>query len=250
MSLLRKMFGPSTDEVWRELSSQIGGEYQAGDFWHGGKVTVHVDPWIVILDTYTVSTGKAAITYTRLRAPYVNRDGLRFTLYRKTILTALGKFMGMQDISIGDPAFDEAFVVKTNDPAQARDLLADPRLRELLLQQPSVWFTVKNDEGIFGPAFNESVDEIYFAVQGVLKDVDRLKSLFDLFAATLHQLCHIGSAYETDPSLPVSRPPADSLLRGSEVPPTSGSLLRPAGSSGDDDSDKLPRPADKPTASK
>src|SRR5437588_691517 len=86
-------------------------------------------PWIVVLDTIIVSTGKSAVTYTRMRAPYVNRDGHRFTLYRKTVLTALGKFMGMQDISIGDPAFDEAFVIKANDPAQARALVADPRLR-------------------------------------------------------------------------------------------------------------------------
>jgi hypothetical protein len=241
-----KLFGPSTEEVWRELSGQIGGEFADGGMWRGDKVTAHVGPWTVILDTYVVSTGKSAISYTRMRAPYVNRDGLRFTLYRKTLLTDLGKFMGMQDISIGDPAFDEAFVVKSNDPAQARSLLADPKLRELLQQQPAVFFSVKDDEGIFGPAFNESVDELYFAVQGVLKNVDRLKRLFDLFAETLHRLCQIGSAYETDPSLPVTRPEADSLLRASDTVADSSSLLRPAERSGAIDTDQLPRPADKP----
>ncbi len=246
MSLLRKMFGPSSEEVWRELSGQIGGEFLKGGMWRGDNVTVNVGPWIVMLDTYTVSTGKAAITYTRMRAPYFNRDGLRFTLYRKTILTALGKYMGMQDIAIGDATFDDAFVVKANDAAQARALLADPRLRELLQQQPAILFSVKDDEGIFGPAFNESVDELYFAVQGVLKDVDRLKSLFELFAETLHWLCHIGSAYETDPNLPVTRPSADSLLRAADAQPDSGNLLRPATHSAEVDADRLPRPADEP----
>jgi len=33
-------------------------------------------------------------------------------------------------------------------------------------------------------------------VAGVIKDVERLKQLFELFAETLDHLCRIGSAYE------------------------------------------------------
>jgi hypothetical protein len=32
----------------------------------------------------------------------------------------------------------------------------------------------------------------------VIKDVDRLKALFDLFAAVLNQLCRIGAAYKQE----------------------------------------------------
>jgi hypothetical protein len=45
------------------------------------------------------------------------------------------------------------------------------------------------------------VDELRFIVAGVITDIDRLKSLYELFAEALHQLCHIGSAYEDDPQL-------------------------------------------------
>jgi len=38
-------------------------------------------------------------------------------------------------------------------------------------------------------------------VVGVVKDVARLKQLFELFAETLDQLCRIGSAYEKSPGL-------------------------------------------------
>ena len=44
----------------------------------------------------------------------------------------------------------------------------------------------------------EGVDELYFQVSGVIKDLDRLKELFTLFTETLDQLCRIGSAYEKD----------------------------------------------------
>jgi len=45
------------------------------------------------------------------------------------------------------------------------------------------------------------VDELYFQVNGEIKDVERLKALFDLFAAVLDQLCRIGSAYKQEPGI-------------------------------------------------
>jgi hypothetical protein len=45
------------------------------------------------------------------------------------------------------------------------------------------------------------VDELHFQVVGVIKDVERLKALFDLFATVLDQLCRIGSAYKQEPGL-------------------------------------------------
>jgi hypothetical protein len=60
---------------------------------------------------------------------------------------------------------------------------------------------VKDSEGWFGPRFPEDVDELYFQVVGVIKDVERLKALFDLFAAVLDQLCKVGSAYKQEPGV-------------------------------------------------
>jgi hypothetical protein len=36
---------------------------------------------------------------------------------------------------------------------------------------------------------------------GVIKDIERLKAIFDLFAAVLKQLCRIGSAYKQAPDV-------------------------------------------------
>jgi hypothetical protein len=242
MGLLRQMFGPSKQEVWQEVCRQIGAQYISGSFWKGDKVVAQVGPWVVTLDTYTVSTGKSSVTYTRMRAPYVNRDGFQFQIYRSGIFTDLGKLFGMQDIEIGDPSFDEDFVVKSNVEVQVRALLNDGRIRDHLQRQPAVAFHVADDEGWFGEHFPDGVDELYFQVVGIIKDVDRLKALFDLFAETLQQLCRIGSAYETDPNQPVNYPPQDALLRGSQAPPESIGLLRPATGSAPQDPDRLLRP--------
>jgi hypothetical protein len=49
--------------------------------------------------------------------------------------------------------------------------------------------------------FPIDVDELYFQVTGTIEDVETLKSLFELFAQTLKQLCRIGSACEDDPDM-------------------------------------------------
>jgi len=194
-------FGPSKDEVWRQLSQEIGAEFVESGLWKGNKVQAHVKPWTITLDTYTVSTGKSHVTYTRMHAPYINPEGFRFTIYRKSIFSDLGKFLGMQDIEVSDPDFDEAFIIKGNDESKVRDLFANSKIRQMIQDQPKFRLEVKDSEGWFGPKFPENVDELHFQVVGVIKDVERLKAFFDLFATVLDQLCRIGSAYKQEPGI-------------------------------------------------
>ena len=201
MGFLRQLFGPSKEDIWRQLCQEIGALYVEGGFWKGDKVQVHHGQWTITLDTYTESSGETSATYTRIRAPYVNKDGFRFTIYRKSIFSGLGKLLGMQDVEVGYPEFDEAFIIKGNDETKLRALFANERIRQLIEMQPHVYLTVKDDEGWFSKSFPEGVDELCFRAAGIIKDPEQLKSLYYLFAETLNHLCHIGSAYENDPNL-------------------------------------------------
>jgi hypothetical protein len=227
VSLLKKIFGPSKDEIWKQLSEEIGGKYIKAARWKGdSKVQVRVRDWTITLDTYTVSTGKSNVTYTRMRAPYVNKDGFRFTIYRANWFSALAKLLGMQDVIVGGPKFenlgplfgvpgyldkqdiesgypefDRDFIIKGNNESKIRELFTILKIRDLIQSQPEIFLQVKDDEGWFGKDFPEGVDELYFQVIGVIKDLDRLKSLYNLFSELLNSLCHIGSAYENDPKL-------------------------------------------------
>jgi hypothetical protein len=71
----------------------------------------------------------------------------------------------------------------------------------MIQAQPQIRLDIKDSEGWFGPTFPEDVDELRFQIIGVIKDVDRLKSLFDLFATVLDQLCRIGSASKQEPGV-------------------------------------------------
>jgi hypothetical protein len=177
MNMLRKIFGPSKEEVWRQLSKEIGAEYIDRGVWKGNKVVAKTKEWTITLDTYTVSTGKSHVTFTRIRAPYVNADGFRFKIYRKGIFSAIGKYFGMQDIEVGYPDFDRDFIIKGTDESKLRSLFNNATIRQLIQRQPDISFEVKDDEGWFAEKFPEGVDELYFQVVGIIKDIDRLKSL-------------------------------------------------------------------------
>jgi hypothetical protein len=204
MGFLRQLFGPSRDEIWRQLAAELGADYESS-FWTGGKVSIEYGQWTITLDTYTVSTGKTQHTYTRFRAPYVNPDGFRFGIYRRHLFTDLAKWLGMQDIAVGHPEFDEAFVVQANDEEKVKALFADDSIRRLVAAQPDVSFLVRGDQGWFSRIHPEGVDELYFQAHGTIKDVGRLKELFALFGLVLDRLCELGSAYETSPA---PNPPA------------------------------------------
>jgi hypothetical protein len=73
-------------------------------------------------------------------------------------------------------------------------LFSNPKIRQMIEDQPQIRLEVKDSEGWFGPRFPEDVNELRFQVVGVIQDVERLKSLFDLFTALLDRLCRIGSA--------------------------------------------------------
>ncbi len=201
MSDLKPVFRHSKDEVWKELSKEIGAEFIEGGRWKADKINAKVKGWTVTLDTYSVTAGGACSSYTRMRTPYINRDNFKFAIYHRDFFSDIGKLFGMQDITVGYPEFDREFIVKGNDKEKVNLLFSNLRIRELIQKEPSINLQVKEDEGWFTENFPEGVDELYIEVSGVVKDVKRLKDLYELFSETINHLCHIGSAYENDPKL-------------------------------------------------
>ena len=183
------------EEIWRQLAGELQGQFVAGGFWKEDKVEARWEGWTITLDKYVDHGGKSHRAYTRLRAPYVNPDGFRFRIYRKSIFTGIGKALGLvQDIEIGDEQFDRDFVIQGNSEEKVRAMLRRPQLRALIEAQPDICFEVKDDEGWFGASFPEGVDELYFLASGVIKDLEQLRGLYKLFTEVLDYLHSVGSA--------------------------------------------------------
>lgn len=201
MSKRKSIFGPSKDEIWEQIATDIGGEFIQGGFWGKDVLIYKHGEWQILLDTYVVSAGTSSYTVTRMRAPFVNKDDLYFKISRQGFFGSIGKLFGIQDIEIGDPFFDKQFIIKGNNPEKIKLLLADRNIKELCQRQPRIHLRIKDDEGWFGTDFPEGVDALHFECVGVIKETALLKSLFALFCLIFERLVRLDSAYADDPEV-------------------------------------------------
>jgi heat shock protein HtpX len=180
-------WGRSSAEIWRQVARDIGGEYQDGGFLGPDVLRYQSGEGEITLDIYEDADEHTHI-YTRMRAPFENKYGLYFKMCRVGFCASIGEFLGMQDIQIGDPYFDENFIIQGNDDEKVRWLLGDPTLKGLI--QAAIPPKLLGSAS-FGARYR---DELFFQCGGVLKDEKRLKTLFDLFRATLARLAQIDSS--------------------------------------------------------
>ena len=163
------------DAAWAQLASEIGAEFIKGGFMRASKVQARIKDWNVTLDIHSVPSGDSIDTYTRIRAPFENKDGYQFTVARKGLVSKLDKALGAKDIETGDAEFNKDFYIRGKDESKVRAVFANLRIRQLIEGQESIRLGIKNNE-------------LLFETQGVIKDVERLKSLFELFREMLNQM--------------------------------------------------------------
>jgi hypothetical protein len=82
----------------------------------------------------------------------------------------------------------------SNDEEKVKTLCRSDRLRGLVTAQPSFQLTIEDDDGWFGARYPADVDVLMFNVAESIRDVERLKGLYDVFGETLHRLSEMGVA--------------------------------------------------------
>jgi hypothetical protein len=170
-----KVLKQKRDAAWKQLASEIGAEFIDCGFFSSSKVQAHIKDWTVVLDTYSVPSGDSGEIYTRMRAPLQNQAGFQFTLFRTGVVSRLDKALGARHVETGDPDFDRNFAIQGNNESKVRAFFTNQKIRQMLQAQRSIRLSVKGNE-------------LLFETQGFIKDVERLKSLFDLFKEALQQL--------------------------------------------------------------
>lgn len=190
--MARPAFAEFQQPLWAQLREAIG------ERWDGAKISVDEGPWKLVLDSYREPGDDWSKAYTRLSAPFVNPEGFRFHIYRQGPFAWLGKLLGVQDIEIGDPPFDERWTLQSNAPAKLREFLAEPVFRQLISRLPECEFTLRDDEGEFDRPGEDGArfDELCFSAAGLLATPDELRPFYELFAGSLIKLCALSSAYD------------------------------------------------------
>ncbi len=195
---------PEPEVSWPELAEELGGEYEEGPWYHQHLIHVPHRHWTITLDTYVSTTVDQSehedhVVYTRVRAPYVTRDRFRLRVHREGFWSKIGKLLGMQDIEVGHGTFDEKFVVKSNREDLVVQFFDDERIRQLLLEHPTIYLEVGDAEGRFRKEHKGPVYEVYHRERGVASDKAYLKALHELFVHALDRLDELESAWEEGP---------------------------------------------------
>ncbi|MCP4521910.1 MAG: DUF3137 domain-containing protein [Cytophagales bacterium] len=188
MGFFKKIFGPSQKEVWMEVAKNMGGGFIEGGFTKPHMIVVRHHNWEIVLDTEHRDND----TYTRMRVAFVNTSGIDFKVYQKSFFSTIGKSLGMQDIAIGNEAFDNDFIVKGNNEKLIIKLLSDAHLRGAISSQLEYSsLEIKDDEGWFGKSFPKGIDQIYFEQYGLVKEPTALKNMVRLSTLLLDRLVEI-----------------------------------------------------------
>ncbi|MDW3648710.1 MAG: DUF3137 domain-containing protein [Bacteroidia bacterium] len=191
------LFGKHKRQIWKQLAEQLEGEYVKGKMFKTDRVEAYHGDWMIVLDSFVIDK----MVFTRIRAPYVNRDDFTFKIFREHIGHKVSKAFGMKDIEVGHPEFDKDFVIQGSDKRKLQMMFEDPNIRQLISWQPKILLELRREAPLFSkPKFPDDVNEIYYQVTGIIKDLEQLHDLFELFGHTLDHLCAIGTAYEDDPN--------------------------------------------------
>ncbi|MCP4439004.1 MAG: hypothetical protein GY810_08690 [Aureispira sp.] len=90
------------------------------------KLDGNIEGFLVLCDIYNKGVGRSYLPYTRFDIQVNNPNLLSFQLYPQNFLGKMGKRLGGQDIEIGNPVFDDQFIVKSNDENFIKNLLSSP----------------------------------------------------------------------------------------------------------------------------
>ena len=191
------LFGPPLKEVWQQLANEINAEFTKGSIAKSARVVKTHKNWTILLDTYTVNTGKSSVTYTRMRVPYKRENDIQFKLIRKNIFSGLGSYFGMPVIGTYDYDFDDEFVIKGNDESVIRDIFQNQDIKDRIKLQKKLILKTKPYKEKKSPADSE----LYFQMTGVLKDIEKLQNLFELFSEMMDELEKNGIASPDQPMM-------------------------------------------------
>lgn len=112
----------STNQAWRAAADTLGFTFTRGTWLGGPTITGTLDGAPAEIRSYSKSTGKSSSRYTRYSIGFPP-IGIALHLQRQSGLGRFLKVLGTQDILIGEPVFDEAFIVRASDPQAARAVL-------------------------------------------------------------------------------------------------------------------------------
>lgn len=137
--------------------------------------------------TYTTGSGKSRQTWCAVGVRPREAGGLQFEIRPQNLATKVMEWFGAKEIRVGDPAFDQAWFVQTDQPEFLAAALV-PEIREKL--------TVPDVAGWSG-SYKLADGEVRFALQNSFTSEKALAQL-EARLPVLHDLADVAEVFAAD----------------------------------------------------
>jgi hypothetical protein len=175
--------------IWQEFALKHHGTYHSIP---GDRVEFSYKSIPITFDhcsNYTVSGPRSMqANYLRGIASFVAAQPFHLLITEQGILEKVSKLFGSQDIRVGDPLFDGAFMIRSNDEAMTQMILSDPVLIAQLQELKPARLEITDGDGLFGEKPEAGKTMLYVVVEGVVQHADSLVKFYELFARVLDAL--------------------------------------------------------------
>jgi len=188
--------------AWREVAERLGGEMEEGGRTRGDRALFRHGPWRIALDTYSVSTGQGAITYTRTRAHFRGHRDLKVTVRRRNAFDRMWSALGFESPLPVARELLKACVVKGKPAPRVPSLFSGPELVEAIVADPSVRLEVKPAPRKSRRRLGADAGVVVCRTEGVVTDVDRLAGMVHVVCRVLDALHRVGEANQEEVGAP------------------------------------------------
>ena len=171
---LRVVKGQTEEEIWQQVRPDFEGEELLGY-----NVLLETPNSLVKVDVDIDLGGgfEGGFEITRMVSKIPATNDFKFALHKEDFLDEIGKFFGMQDVKLGYEDFDKHVVVKTNDEARIKELLADDQLRLFVLSL--------NEDFNFSLSHDHEEKVLALEIEKGITDVSALQKLHAGFVQVL-----------------------------------------------------------------
>jgi len=180
--------------AWQAVADRLGGELEEGKGTRQDRALFRHGPWRIALDTYTVSTGNGAITYTRAQAHFRGHRDLRVTVRKRNAFDRIRSALGFGSPLPVARALLEAYVVKGRPGPRVPSLFTGTELVEVIVADPSVRLEVKPASRKSRKRFGADTGVVTCRKDGIVTDVDRLAGMVQVVRHALDALHRVGEA--------------------------------------------------------
>jgi hypothetical protein len=171
--------GNNEEVVWQQITADL-----KDDSILEYHVIIRQEERTVLLDIDIDPGGgfESGYEFTRLTSRILEKNDFRFALHHEDFMDKMGKLMGMEDVIIGYPEFDDKLIIKTNDPSKVKTVFSDKAVRELF--QSLTDFTIHIHHHVID---NEKGKEPFLELEiqrGVTNPIE-LRKIYHAFFSTL-----------------------------------------------------------------